>query len=84
MQEDSLKLKRGDKVEWWSRAKSNTDKAIFIEYDPDFPTKYCILAIGIGVIGNRMTHTFRWPLRQVALCGEGRTIDETKKRTKGV
>ena len=56
-------MKRGDKVRWWSQRSES--KAIFVEYDEDFPNRYCILAIGIGAKGNRMTHTFRWPLSQV-------------------
>ena len=56
-----MKYKRGDKVKWWSHLSPPT-KAIFVEYDEDFPTQYCILAIGIGRRGHRMTHTFRWPL----------------------
>lgn len=76
-------MKRGDKVEWWSD-RSGPSRAIFVEYDQDFPKRYCILAIGIGVKPNRMTHTFRWPLRQVVNVGEGRTMTTSKRRTKGV
>ena len=75
-------LRKGDKVWWWSHLSGKT-KALFVEYDPDSPKKYCILAIGIGVKPNRMVHTFRWPLRQVANVEEGRTID-SRRRTKGV
>jgi hypothetical protein len=77
-----MKFKRGDKVEWWSRSSSETT-AIFVEYDEDFPTLFCILAIPLGAKGNRMTHTFRWPLSQVANVGEGRTM-MTQQRMKGV
>jgi hypothetical protein len=73
-----MKFKRGDKVEWWSQLSGPT-KAIFVEYDVDFPKRYCILAIKIS----SMTHTFRWPLSQVANVGEGRTI-MTQRRMKGV
>jgi hypothetical protein len=76
------KYKRGDKVEWWSY-KGKVWDAVFVAYDPDFPRRDCILAIRIGAKGNRMIHTFRWPLRQVALNGEGRTM-MTRQRTKGV
>jgi hypothetical protein len=73
--------RKGDKVRWWSHL--STGMAIFVEYDEDMPKHYCILAIGIGVKPNRMVHTFRWPLSQVAQREEGRTIT-TKQRTKGV
>jgi hypothetical protein len=69
-----MKFKRGDKVEWWSQLSGRT-RAVFVEYDPDFPSRYVILAIGIGVRGDRMTHTFRWPLSQVAMNEVGRTIE---------
>jgi hypothetical protein len=52
-------------VWWWSRI-SGKSKAVFVEYDEDFPNRYCILAIGIGVKPDRMTHTFRWPVQQVS------------------
>jgi len=77
-----VKFKRGDKVWWWSRLSSLT-LAVFVEYDQDFPKRDCILAIPIGVRGNRMAHTFRWPLRQVANVEEGRTM-MTRRRLKGV
>lgn len=69
---------------WWSVDPKKATTAIFVEYDPDFPSKSCILGIPIGVKGNRMTHTFRWPLGQVASMGEGRTIatsNERRRRT---
>lgn len=72
-------MKRGDKVSWWSH-KGNESKAIFVEYDEDYPKKYCILGIPLGVKGNRMTHTFRWPLSQVARVEEGRTMTTTKTK----
>lgn len=75
-------MKRGDKVWWWSRF-SDKSKAVFLKYDPDFPARYCILAIGIGAKGNRMTHTFRWPVGQVERVKEGRTMTK-QRRTKGV
>jgi len=77
-----MKLKRGDRVWWWSQRSGRT-KAVFVEYDEDFPNRYCILAIGVGIKPNRMTHTFRWPLRQVANVEEGRTID-SRRQMKGV
>jgi hypothetical protein len=76
-----MKFKRGDKVEWWSTGKPTL--ALFVDYDEDFPTKMCILAISIGAKGNRMMHIFRWPLSQVAMKGEGRTM-MTQRRMKGV
>lgn len=68
-----MKYRKGDKVWWWSHLSPKT-KAIFVEYDLDFPTRYCILAIGLGAKNNRMTHTFRWPLRQVARIEAGHTM----------
>lgn len=53
-------FKRGDKVEWGNRY--GTRKAVFVEYDQDMPTRFVILATRIGAKGNRMVHTFRWPL----------------------
>jgi hypothetical protein len=59
--------KKGDKVTWTSPVSGKKSKAIFVQHDMDgFPKRDCILAIGIGAKGNRMTHTFRWPLRLVA------------------
>jgi hypothetical protein len=74
---EAMKFKRGDKVEWWSTGKPTL--AVFVEYDVDFPKRDCILAIKIS----SMTHTFRWPLSQVAMKGEGRTM-MTQRRMKGV
>jgi hypothetical protein len=68
-----VKFKRGDTVEWWSHLSGRT-RAVFVEYDPDFPSRYVILAIGIGRRGNRLTHTFRWPLRQVERVKAGRMM----------
>lgn len=76
-----MKLKRGDPVWWWSTG--HKSKAVFVEHDQDFPDRFCILAIGIGVRPDRMTHTFRWPLRQVAYREEGRTMTK-QRRMKGV
>lgn len=76
-----MKLKRGDKVEWWSTG--NPSLAVFVEYDADFPAQFCILAIKIGVKPDQMVHTFRWPLSQVANVGEGRTM-LLRQRLKGV
>lgn len=39
--------------------KDDSMKAIFVEYDRDFPDEDCILAIKIG----SYAHLFRWPLR---------------------
>jgi hypothetical protein len=75
-------FRRGDKVEWWSHS-SKLSSAVFVEYDQDFPTKMCILGVRIGVKGNQMTHTFRWPLSQVAMRGEGRTIDSRTTKRRG-
>jgi hypothetical protein len=61
-----VKLKRGDKVKWWSHTTDSPRRAVFVEYDQDFPDWYCILAIRIGVKPDQMIHTFRWPLGQVA------------------
>jgi hypothetical protein len=68
-----MKYERGNVIEWWSDSSPRT-KAIFVAYDVDMPTQYCILAIGIGRKGDRMIHTFRWPLSLVANAKVGRTI----------
>lgn len=74
------RLKRGDTVWWWSLDRRKATTAVFVEYDPDLPAQYCILAIGIGVKGNRMTHSFRWPLDQVANNAAPHTMTTTTKR----
>lgn len=57
--------KKGDKVIYFTNY--SQAKAIFVKHDDEgFPKRDAILAIGIGVKPNRMTHTFRWPLKQLS------------------
>lgn len=56
------KYRRGDKVEW---GPPNWTKAIFVEYDPDAPKRYAILAVRIGTKQRGIVHMFRWELRGI-------------------
>lgn len=58
--------RKGDKVWYVSPVSGIRGKALFVQHDKDgFPKRDAILAIGIGMKGDRMVHTFRWPLRFV-------------------
>jgi hypothetical protein len=61
-----MKYRRGDIVWQISPVSGKKTKAVFVGYDKrGFPERDCILAIGIGVKGDKMTHKFRWPLRLI-------------------
>ena len=60
------KYRRGDIVWQISPVTGERSKAVFVKFDTKgFPERDCILAIGIGTRGNKITHYFRWPLRLI-------------------
>jgi len=76
-------FEKGDKVSYSSPVTRDRGVAIFVQHDVDgFPKRDCILAIGLGVKGNRVTHTFRWSLRLVDLYEAPRTMSK-QRRTRG-
>lgn len=59
-----MTYKRSDIVWQISPITGVRSRAIFVKFDTKgYPEEDCILAIGIGRKGHKMTHYFRWPLR---------------------